>query len=566
MLQKVAFESNLSVALDHLNRYALEQTNSRNSLIALVNDESGMLELAHGAGGDWGAGLEEQIVKIDIGKRDGIVAYVAATGAPLMTGNVADEPRYRNLFGTTISEIAVPVRDQFGRVRAVLNIESDKPHAYTLDDYELCEEIGLLISMVIERNVAITDQEALIEIGKALDASSDEEQLIERVLHIASDTLLFQACSIFLFDPPRDMFVLKGSVGPLNNRVGEIGYKKGEGCTGWVCEMGEPIRLETNPQKDPRWKARHVEFPSEEVASFLCVPVMYRGRSIGAIRAVRRHSDNEYIDNRFNESDERVLLTIAEQFGLGLEHVRGMKKQIESERMAAWGELSAKSSHMIGNRVFALKGDVNELGHLLDVREPNLNELKSLQRSLSTNVTRVEEILQDFRDFLTATKLDLSLTDLNSLVGETVKEVFPRRSQVQLEVELADGLPEINLDATKFRRAVSELIENSFNYVTEGRMRVATGIATPVEVRKGGLRPARQYVKLEIEDSGPGVTDEKKDLIFQPFFSGRVKGMGLGLSIVKGIVDSHGGGIFEGGKEGQGAKFVILLPVPDRSN
>jgi two-component system sensor histidine kinase HydH len=64
-----------------------------------------------------------------------------------------------------------------------------------------------------------------------------------------------------------------------------------------------------------------------------------------------------------------------------------------------------------------------------------------------------------------------------------------------------------------------------------------------------------------VEDSGPGVPDDVKSLIFQPFYSGRVKGMGLGLGIVKGIVDAHGGDVFENGVFREGARFVLHVPL-----
>jgi len=565
LLEVIVHEADARRALDRINQFALESTKSRNAMIALMNDEKGVLELAHGMGEEWGRASKEGNFIIDVGMKGGIVAYVAATGSGVITGDVRQEPRYKNLFGTTLSEIAVPVRDRFGRIRAVLNIESEQADAYDEGTYELCEKIALLTAAVLERSDSETEKEALIEVGKALDTALSEEELLERVLHVAGDLLRFQAFSVFLYDQTSDRFVLRASVGRLKERVGEIGYKRGEGCTGWVCEHGQSIRLETSPQVDPRWAARHVEFPGDEIASFLCVPVPYRGRTIGAMRAVRRTSDNEYLDVRFTESDEVILSAVAEQLGIGLQHIRSLQKQLESEKMAAWGELSAKSSHMIGNRVFALKGDVNELGHLLDAHDLDANALRDIQKSLNTNVTRVEEILQDFRDFLTATKLECAPTDLNALVDETVREVFPRRSPVKLELVMEPALNSVNADAKRLRRAISELIENSFNYMEEGSLRVETAHASAEDVRRARLPNQKRFAKVEIEDSGPGVTEDKKELIFQPFFSGRVKGMGLGLSIVKGIVDAHGGAVFEAGEEGHGAKFVILLPVSDRS-
>jgi signal transduction histidine kinase len=291
------------------------------------------------------------------------------------------------------------------------------------------------------------------------------------------------------------------------------------------------------------------------------VPIVSRNRTMGAIRALRRKGENPYLDNRFTESDRRVLLAIAEQVGSGLENLRNMERVVRSERMIAWGELSAKSSHMIGNRVFALKGDINELQHLLASRNPDVGEIRVLQKSLSTNVTRIEEILQDFRDFLTATQLNRTETDINRLITETAEEVFPRQSKVKLDMDLDPLLPVVLADGKKLRRAISELIENGLNYVEDGSLRITTRPVDKSEHLETRASHTAHFVEIMIEDSGPGVDQDAKSTIFQPFFSGRVKGMGLGLSIVKGIVDAHGGEVFESGRLGHGARFVILLPL-----
>jgi signal transduction histidine kinase len=219
---------------------------------------------------------------------------------------------------------------------------------------------------------------------------------------------------------------------------------------------------------------------------------------------------------------------------------------------------------MIGNRVFALKGDVNEMGHELQSEGPDVESLRSLHASIATNIHRIDEILQDFRDFVTATQLDRDVQSVNSLVEETVREVFPQRTDVELLLELGEGLPDLAIDGKKLRRAISELIENSMNWVEKGRLRVATGWAAEADLRRARLPESRKYVKIEVEDSGPGVEPDKKEEIFQPFMSGRVKGMGLGLSIVRGIANAHGGAAIESGELGKGARFVILLPVPER--
>lgn len=554
-------EADSGRALDALTQAAAELTRSRNSLIALLNEEIGVLEVLHGMGQEWSERHND--ARIALTTREGIVAYVGATGQPFVTGDVRKEPRYVQMFATTRSEMAVPIRDIHGRARGVFNVESDRPDAYQESDLDHLLALAECATVVINRDDANTREDALVEIGHALDRAQTEEEAVRGVIRIAGEVLRFQAFSVFLLDPARDEFVLRGSVGRLKEQVGRLGYRRGEGLTGWVAETGQAV-VTHDPRVDPRWRGKNVEFPEDEIASFVAVPVVHRGRCIGVLRVLRRVSENRHLDNRFTHADLRVLTAIAEQLASSLENVRSLGRQLRSERMAAWGELSAKSSHMIGNRVFALKGDVNEFGHLL--RQPELarTSLDSIHESLVVNVLRIEEILHEFRDFLTATQLDTEPVDLNELVETTAREIFPRRTPVTLNLVLSPEVPQMIVDAKKLRRAISELVENAMNYVEKGELRVETALASAEVIKKGRVPPGRPYVMVSVADTGPGVENEKKATIFQPFYSGRVKGMGLGLSIVKGIADAHGGTVYEDGEHGQGAKFVILLPVVNR--
>ncbi len=552
LIEAVARERKAEKALDLIAQGALELTGSGHAMLALMNDELGLLEMKHGAGEQFEERAKNSKLQVDVGNGFGIIAYVAATGETVMSGNIKDEPRYQIRFESTASEIAVPVKDQFGRIRGVVNVESERLNAYDAEDLEMVQAVAAMALVAQERQEHFQREEALVEIGSALDSALTEESLVDQVIHVAQDVLRFQACSLFLLDRATDVFVLRGSTSLLKERIGEIRYARQEGCTGWVCDTGQPILLQ-EPQSDPRWRGRFTEFPNDQIASFLAVPIVYRGQSIGAIRVLRRKPENRYLDVRFTDNDLRVLQAIAEQLATGLNNLRSLEMIIRSERMIAWGELSAKSSHMIGNRVFALKGDVNELGFMLQEPSPDPKEVEAIQRSLAKNVMRVEEILQEFRDFVSATQLHLESGDLNALLRETTEEVFPKRSDVTLDLRLDERLPRIRMDVGKLRRAISELIENSLHHMNGGELRIAS---LHDKRKKGG-----SWVRIEVEDNGPGVEEQSKGLIFQPFYSGRVKGMGLGLSIVKGIIDAHGGQVFEEGQHGKGAKFVILLPT-----
>lgn len=558
LAERVATVADTDYAMRTIVDAALRNLPIRHAMIAILNEEHGRLDLRWGAGAEWDSRADQASFELGASGH-GIVAQAAATAQPILVRNVDENANYRRLFESTRSELAAPIWGIDERIRGVFNVESDEPEALTAETIPMVNYLAALAATVLEREDSLRREDALVQVGEALHRARSEEELIEEVIRVAGEVLRFQAFSLFLFDKPTQTFVLRGSVGRLKELLGQISYGPGDGCTGWVCGTGKPIRL-ANPSSDPRWRGRYVEFPSEEISSFLCVPIVSRGRCIGALRAVRRKSRNPWLDTAFTTEDQRILQAIADQMAVGLENIRAIHTLIQTSRMVAWGELSAKSSHMIGNRVFALRGDINELGHLLS--EPRLNEqaLNQIQESLVVNLGRIDEILQEFRDFLTATQLHREAVQLNDLVQETVNELYPKRSQVELNLDLAPDLPEVIVDQSKLRRAISEVIENALIHTKEGAIIVRTSLVHSDELKSRAPSPGT-FIKIDIEDTGVGVASEQKERIFEPFFSTRVKGMGLGLSIVKGIVDAHGGAVYEYGSEGSGAKFAILIPV-----
>lgn len=547
-------ESSPSASLERIAHSARSLTHSTDAVIAVLNESTGTFEVRSAS--------PEGRPSPNLQDEDGILSEVAALGSPVYSGcgegeaaDSAPDPSRRTsggMFESTLSELAAPVFNGNSRVRAVIGVGSDRPHAYGGAEREALQVLADLTALILQQELYLSHEEALIQIGRAL-GEVNEGALLDRVMRVAKDVLRLQACSVFLEDPVTDTFVLRGTVEWSADLVGRVSYRRGEGFTGWVADRGEPILLD-DPQSDPRWRGKYVEIPSAEIASFLAVPILVRNRSIGAIRVLRRKTDNRFLDNRFSPEDKRLLEAIAQQLAAGLENSRNVETVIRNERMIAWGELSAKSSHMIGNRVFALRGDINELGHLLTEGKSSPDDLRDIQGSLATNLTRVEEILQDFRDFVSATQIDRRPTDLNALIEETVDEVFPKRSDVALRLVLKKGLPPADADPKRLRRAISELIENAINHMEAGVLSISTR-----QIGKGDAEP--DLLEVEVADTGPGVQADQKALIFQPFFSKRVRGMGLGLSIVKGIVDAHGGEVYEAGQDGKGARFVIHLPA-----
>ena len=403
---------------------------------------------------------------------------------------------------------------------------------------------------------------ALIEIGKELTRFTSMTRLMDRVMEVAAYILCADDCSLYLMDEDGKTLRLRASRGPLREEVGEATYQPGQGLTGWVAEHGEPVRL-TDVQGDPRWQGVHEEFPDQELGALLAVPVPGRDQTAGVLRVVRHHSPERGDDIGFTEEDEDVLSTLASQLSVALDNARLVDRLLQSERMAAWGQVSARSAHMIGNRVFALQGHLNELEHLLQDAKLDPEALRELVTKLRTGLFRVEEILQEFRDFVLATEISQAPVDVNAVVREAIAETPTGSAGITLRSELGDHLPTVLGDVGKLKRCVGELIENSVLALKEGgEIVVTTAPAAPAQVQQwSGHAPRQPMVMIEVRDNGPGIAENLKERIFTPFFTTRGKGMGLGLSIVHGIVAAHHGTILEVGTEGEGARFVILLPT-----
>jgi GAF domain-containing protein len=426
----------------------LRAVGGRRGFLALVHFETGELHVACTSGKGWTKrGRDMRLHLAQEGNR-GITGHVALTKQPYMTGDVQHDPYYLNYFNDVKSEIAVPILAASGQTRGVINIDSPDPYAFTADDLAHLSALaqaagaGLGVEGFRER------ESAMLEIGKTLTTTLDIDSLMNKVVDVTAHALRYEDCSVFLLDEQTNHLILKASRNALANRVGEAAYHVGEGVTGWIAAHGEPIRLE-EPQSDPRWLARMNELPDNEIGAFLGVPIISRDKILGVLRVLRRKTHASWFSSHFTEVDERILMTIASQLGAAVENARSHQKLLRSERMAAWGELSARSAHMIGNRTFALKGDLNELNYLLETLPDSeqRRELFALAGSMERGVERLEELLREFRDFVVATQLTLAEADINGLLREVVQETFPKRSPVRLVQDLAEDLPLVLCDA-----------------------------------------------------------------------------------------------------------------------
>ena len=554
-----------SDSIDDVLQIILEESvracNAVRGFLAIVDHDRAELDVRYTAGSGWSEEKRMGRLKVSEETGGGITSHVAATGATYRSPNVLDDPYYIMYFEDVRSEIAVPLVDSYKRTRGVINIEHAQTEAFNSEHERVVVCLADLATIAMTISDHRAREAALVQIGKELNSFSGTSAILQKVIDVAAEALELEDCSLFLIDEVTGRLVLRASRGELNKQIGQASYEVGEGLTGWAAAQQQNVRID-DPKNDPRWRGLFEELPVREVGAFMAVPIHSHRGMIGVLRVQRKKSPYKWFSNSFTEDDESIFSTIAVQLGIALDNASLVDQLVKTERMAAWGEMSARSAHMIGNRVFAIKGDINELEYLLHQSRIDSAESLKLSESIKKGIFLLEELLNEFREFVKATQLDVEDADLNQLVQEAIDEGFPKRSLSNIKLKLGCDLPSIKADPKKLKRCLTELMENSVNFQPDGgEISVSTAVATARYKKQliPGQR-SRSYLLVQVEDNGPGVEAGNKSKIFNPFYTSRAKGMGLGLSIVKGIVEAHKGIIYECGTPGKGAKFTILLP------
>ncbi|MGA2353741.1 MAG: ATP-binding protein [Terriglobales bacterium] len=229
-----------------------------------------------------------------------------------------------------------------------------------------------------------------------------------------------------------------------------------------------------------------------------------------------------------------------------------------SERLAALGQLSAGLAHEIRNPLGVIKGSAEMLTQKLQASDELARELAGY---ISTEVNRLSALVTEFLDFARPLHAQPQPADLTALLDRVLQIVAGRFAgkagpAVRVERHYAGGLPLVPLDESLCEQAFLNLVQNAYEAMEEhgGALRVDVQLAT---------KDGRDGVELRLADTGPGVPEELREEIFNPFVTTKKTGVGLGLSIVSKIVDGHGGSIHvENAPEG-GAMFTLFFPLEE---
>jgi len=237
------------------------------------------------------------------------------------------------------------------------------------------------------------------------------------------------------------------------------------------------------------------------------------------------------------------------------EERRIQSKMLQTEKMAALGQLVSGIAHELNNPLTAIMGYAQLLlGHGL--KSDQLSEAKKVYHEAE----RARRIVKNLLYFARENQPERSRVDINEIIERTLalRSYELRVENIAVDCDLALDLPKTTADPYQLQQVILNLVINAEQALIEGRGQGHVWIRTRHLQQRAGDR-----ISIEISDDGPGIAPEIASRIFDPFFSTKPPGVGtgLGLSIVYGIVHQHGGEVTYDNQSGLGARFTVELPV-----
>lgn len=230
-------------------------------------------------------------------------------------------------------------------------------------------------------------------------------------------------------------------------------------------------------------------------------------------------------------------------------------KMVQADKLVLLGQLSAGVAHEIRNPLAAVNLNLQLLKRVVKEDDPSYNNVISALQG----VDRISRIVEVTLNFSRPAMPDIKGMNINSLIPNVLDMVAMtlKRKEIQVDLKLADNLPNVAADAKQMQQVFINLITNAADAIKgKGSIIIESYLETALRANEG------DYIVVSITDNGIGMAPEELQKIFNPFFTRKAEGTGLGLPITQRIMHQHTGIIDVESKLGEGTTFYIKLPVP----
>ena len=235
-------------------------------------------------------------------------------------------------------------------------------------------------------------------------------------------------------------------------------------------------------------------------------------------------------------------------------------RQLEADlahvnRMSMMGELAASLAHEILHPIATARNNARAGMRFLEMSPPNLGEVKEALACVVRDADRAKDIVGRMRDHIKKAPPRRELFDLNEAINEVIVMVRSTidNTKVSVRTRLMEVLPVLG-DRVQLQQVVMNLVLNAVEAMSSVAESVRELSIETEQSETGGILVA-------VRDSGPGIDSGHLERVFEPFYTTKTSGVGMGLSICRSIIDAHGGRLWVGANHPQGAVFQFTLPA-----
>ena len=385
------------------------------------------------------------------------------------------------------------------------------------------------------------------DISKSIHSSTRVEEVLHLAVRKTTEALHAKGSILRILNLKNGELELNAAYG-LSDRYLSKGHVSSTRVIEEICQENRAIIIE-DVRTDPR-----VQYPKEAqeegIQMMLDLPLFIGQNVVGVLRI--------FFDRRreFSEEDLNFAIAIAEQCALAIDKARLIEKQqtqydhlaIQADKLSSLGRMAAGIAHEINN---PLAGILLYSSNLIK-KAPETGPLKKGLEVIIHETIRCRGIIQDLLEFSREREPAKALGDLNGVINKALSILANefRLHRVTVEKRLSDDLPTVLLDANQMEQVFINFFMNAVE-ATQGQGSISV---------RSFKDKDHNGVVVEIEDSGMGIPQEHLARIFEPFFSTKPKGTGLGLAVNYGIIQKHGGQIKVSSQPGRGTTMTIRLP------
>jgi signal transduction histidine kinase len=398
-------------------------------------------------------------------------------------------------------------------------------------------------------------RETLGKFSKVIVSILDLQSLSKRVIETITQTMGVENASLFLLNEEKEGYYLFES---KNIKIDSSLLPKGDPLPQYLQKVGEIIIREELIKQDNIPELKNVVDKMSLLEAEVSIPLISKGQLVGMINLSHKFNKDIY-----SHEDIELLSTLANQMAIAIENARlyeDLKRSKSymrrADRLASLGTLTAGLAHEIRNPLVAIKTFIQ----LLPERFEDEEFRNHFTNIASAEVDRISSLITELLDFARPSDPKLESEDINSILDGMILLVSTetKKKQVNVVKSYSPNLPLVQIDREQIKQVFLNILLNAIEATPEdGSITVKTR-----SFMKPGGEP---YIQIEFTDTGFGIPPEKLEEIFNPFFTTKSAGSGLGLSISHQIVEDHKGYIHVESELTKGSSFFINLPLPQEN-